>query len=91
MKKWEEKHKYKLLFSKQDFNIHKSNKLSTVFEKGEVVKGKVVLPGWLKNEVIITSKNRLITVFNSKKNKGDAVKAKIVKIKHNLYLAEEKR
>ena len=67
----------------------RAKSLPIIFKKGEVVKGKVVLPGWLGNERIISSNGRLITIFNSSADIGDLVKAKIVKTKHNLYLASQ--
>lgn len=89
LKELEKKHNYKLVLSKKDFNIHKTRSLPIVFKKGEIVRGKIVFPGWLDNEVIIKVKNRLITVFNSTNKIGDIIKAKIVKIKHNLYLGDK--
>lgn len=89
MKELERKLDYKLLLSKKDFNIHKAKMLPIIFKKGEKITGKVVLPGWLRNEVIIKAKNRLVTVFNSSNKIGDNIKAKIIKTKHNLYLAEK--
>ncbi|MBN1923508.1 MAG: radical SAM protein [Nanoarchaeota archaeon] len=89
LKGLEKKHGLRLLLSKTDFNIHKAKSLPIVFKKGEKIKGRVVLPGWLKNEVIISVKNRLVTVFNSKNKIKDSVTAKIIKTKHNLYLAEK--
>lgn len=88
LKDLEKKHETKLILKKEDFGIHKANSLPLIFRKDEIVKGKVVLPGWLSNEIIISSKNRLITVFNCNSNIEDLVKAKIVKTKHNLYLAK---
>lgn len=88
LKMLEKEYGIKLLLSKTDFGLKKCKSLPIIFEKGETVRGKVVLPGWLSNEVIITAKKRLITVFNSDNKIGDAVKARIVKTKHNLYLAD---
>jgi hypothetical protein len=85
----EKKHDIKLILKKEDFGIHKAKSLPIIFKKGEVVKGKVVLPGWLGNERIISSNGRLITIFNSSADIGDLIKAKIVKTKHNLYLASQ--
>jgi uncharacterized Fe-S cluster-containing radical SAM superfamily enzyme len=89
MRELEKNHDYKVLLSKDDFNIHKCKSMPIIFKKGEIVKGRVVLPGWLRNEIIIKVKNRLVTVFNSKDKFGDFVKGRIVKTKHNLYLAEK--
>jgi hypothetical protein len=88
LKELEKKHETKLILKKEDFGIHKTNSLPVIFKKNEIVKGKIVLPGWLTNESIISVKNRLITVFNAKGVIGDIIKAKIVKTKHNLYLAK---
>ncbi|MFA5333291.1 MAG: radical SAM protein [Candidatus Nanoarchaeia archaeon] len=88
LKELEKKHETKLILKKEEFGIHKTNSLPIVFRKNETVKGKVVLPGWLSNEAIISAKNRIITVFDCNAKINDLVKAKIVKTKHNLYLAK---
>jgi len=92
-KKWlkelEQKNKYNLLLKKEDFGIRRVKQLPLIFKKNEIVSSKVVLPGWLSNESIIALKNRVITVFDSDNKIGDLVKAKIVKTKHNLYLAKK--
>jgi len=80
---------YKLLLNRDDFNIHKCKSLPVIFSKGDKVSGAVVLPGWLNNESIIKVKDKLVTVFNSNNKIGDLVKARIVKNKHNIYLAEK--
>jgi uncharacterized Fe-S cluster-containing radical SAM superfamily enzyme len=87
LKSLEKKHSIKLILSKNDFSLVNAKMLPVIFKIGEEVRGKVVLPGWLSNEVIINVKGRLVTVFHSENSIGDAVKAKIVKTKHNLYLA----
>jgi len=87
LKELEKKHGMKLVLKKEDFNIRKVKSMPIIYKVGEVVSAKIVLPGWLSNEVMISAKNRLITVFGSKKRIGDSIKAKIVKTKHNLYLA----
>ena len=90
LKAMEKKYGYKLILSKNDFNIHKAIQLPKIFKKNEIVSGKIVLGGWLSNEVIISLKNRLITVFGVKDyNLSDKINAKIVKIKHNIYLAQK--
>lgn len=90
LKGLEEEHGVKLLINKEDFNISKTKSFPIIFSKGERVNGKVVLPGWMSNEVIIECKNRLITVFHAGNyNIGDRVNARIVKNKHNLYLASK--
>jgi hypothetical protein len=88
LRELEIKHGITLVLKKELFGIHKASSLPILFKKGEIIKGKIVLPGWLSNESIISAKNRLITVFDSKGNKGDLIKAEIVKTKHNLYLAK---
>ncbi|VVB74850.1 Coenzyme PQQ synthesis protein E [Candidatus Tiddalikarchaeum anstoanum] len=87
LKELEKKYDVNLLLSEKDFNLYRCKSLPIRFEKGDLVRGNVVLPGWLSNEVIIKVNDRLVTVFNSDNKVGDAVKARIVKTKHNLYLA----
>ncbi len=88
LRKLEKETKSNLILTKDSFNIHKCRSIPIVFKKGEKVKVKIVLPGWLSNEMIGTARDRLITVFNSNDKVGDKVNCKIVKTKHNLYLAD---
>ncbi len=88
LKKLEKETNTQLILTKDSFNIHRCKSLPIVFKKGEKVRVKIVLPGWLSNEMIGTARGRLVTVFNSKDNIGDYVNCKIVKTKHNLYLAD---
>ncbi len=89
MKKYEKKYGVKLLLKKKDFNIHKCKSIPIKFKKGEKIKGRIVMEGWLKNERIITCRDRCITVFNTYNKINETIHAKIVRTKHGIYLAKK--
>jgi hypothetical protein len=88
LEKWEEEFNYKLKIGPRDFGIFRLRPLPKIFKKGEKVKVRVECEGWIKNEMIGVAKNRCITIFELKANKGDLVNVQIVENKHNLYLAK---
>ncbi|MBS1267000.1 MAG: Coenzyme PQQ synthesis protein E [Candidatus Woesearchaeota archaeon] len=83
LKQLENKHNVKLLYDAEDFEIHKTKKLSKPFKKGDFVKAKVVCDGRLANQKIAVANNRNITVNNC--NKKGIVKVKIIRDKHNIF------
>lgn len=88
LERWEEEFNYKLKIGPRDFGIFKLKPLPKIFRKGEKVKIKVECEGWMRNEMIGVAKDRCITVFELRANRGDLVNVQIVENKHNLYLAK---
>jgi uncharacterized Fe-S cluster-containing radical SAM superfamily enzyme len=57
------------------------------FNKGDIIKAKIVLPGRLKNEMIAVAVNRCISVVNCNAEINSQVKLRIIKEKHNIFSA----
>jgi hypothetical protein len=85
----EKKFNIKLKIGPRDLGIHRRKMLPYAFEKGEKVNVEVKAPGWMQNEMICVARNRCVTVLNCNANIGDLVKIKIIRNKHNLYVAEK--
>ncbi|MGQ9507046.1 MAG: radical SAM protein [Candidatus Bathycorpusculaceae bacterium] len=88
---WEKEFKVKLVLSPKDFGIHKRVMLPIPYKKHEIVRVKVVGPGWLKREKLaVTAKgDRSLTLINAEEIPvGAKLKARIVANKHNLLIAE---
>ena len=89
LRKWEMKYNVKLILSPEDFGIHKRKMYPSPFKIGEVVKVKVLAPGWLKGEALGAAKGYAITLVNMRKIPiGEYIFAKIIKTKHNIFLAK---
>lgn len=89
LKVLEKEHDIDLIISAKDFNIEKRESFPLKFKKGEKIKAKVLAPGWWSGQSICVSRNRAISVVNSKTPVGKTALLKIIDVKNNLYLAEE--
>lgn len=85
----EKRFNLKLKIGPRDLGIHKRKMLPYAFEKGEKVNVEVKVSGWMKNEMICAARNRCVTVFSCCASIGDIIKVKIIKNKHNLYIAKK--
>ena len=85
----EKKFNIKLKLGPTDFKILKSKKIPLILQKGDKLKAKVIMPGWIKGEMIVQYNNRCITVFNCNNSIGDLINIKILNIKDGIYLAEK--
>lgn len=84
---WEKRLGIRLRISRSDFGIHATRMLPVVFKRWERVKVRVVARGWMRDEVIGIAKGRCITVVGCRANPGDLVNTRILKVKHNIYVA----
>ena len=87
LEEWEKKFNYKLKIGPRDFKIFKFKPLPKPFKRGNKIKVEIECEGWMKNELIGKSKDRCVTVLNSKGKRGDLINVKILRDKDNLYLA----
>jgi uncharacterized protein len=95
LKALESKHYSKLILSEKDFMIKKTNTLKQAFKKDEIILAEIKLPGIQKNECLAVAKERIIqvrdcpmkTADSSGPAKGKQIKAKITRVKHNIYYA----
>ncbi|MDH7478310.1 MAG: radical SAM protein [Candidatus Bathyarchaeota archaeon] len=88
---WEKEFKVKLVLNPKDFGIHKRAMLPIPYKKHEIVRVRVVGPGWLKREKLaVTEKgDRSLTLINAEEILvGAKLKARIVANKHNLLIVE---
>ncbi|MEM3697811.1 MAG: radical SAM protein [Candidatus Bathyarchaeia archaeon] len=88
---WEKEFKVKLVLSPRDFGIYKRAMLPVPYRKYEIVRVRVVGPGWLKREklAVTESGDRSLTLINAEEIPvGAKLKARIVANKHNLLIAE---
>jgi len=88
LKELEKEYGIKLILSPDDFGIEKRERYPSPIRKGEILIGRIVLPGRLKNEKIVSVKERTITVKTNKKV-GDYVKFEVVRTSDGIYLGEE--
>ncbi len=85
----EKKLNYKLKLGPSDFNIQKSKFVPLVMQRNDIVSGIVLMPGWMSNEVVISSANRAVTVIDCKAEIGDRLKVKILETKNGIYIAKK--
>jgi uncharacterized Fe-S cluster-containing radical SAM superfamily enzyme len=86
MKKLEKDHNLKLLFDfKKDFNIRATKPLPKPFQKGDIIKARIVCPGRLKAETLAVADDRNISVHGYGGEFGKTVKLKITREKHNIF------
>jgi len=83
LKELEKKHGIKLIINAADFGIVKTKSLPKPFKEGDVVRAKTVSVGRLPNEVLAVANDRVISLFNPRKE--GMVNVKITQDKHNLF------
>jgi len=85
----EEEHGVKLILKPEDFGTFKAPLLPPPFSLGEVVKVRIAAPGWLRGEVTGVARGRAITLVRAHGlEPGMTVLARVIRIKHTIYLAE---
>lgn len=85
----ERKHGMRLVLDfKKDFNVHKTRSLPRPFKKGQVIKARVVCSGHLKNEMLAVANDRAITVIGCFARTGKNIRLRILRTKHNIYVAK---
>ncbi|TRM83835.1 radical SAM protein [Sulfolobus sp. F3] len=78
----------RLKLSPMDFEIFPDIRLGPVFDIGERVIGEVISEGWMRNEMIVKAKNRVITLVDANDlDVGMEVKVRIIRNKDEIYLA----
>ncbi len=91
LRRWEIRFGVKLVLSPADFGMHKRSKLPIPYRRFEVIRVKVVGPGWLKGEALaVTEKHdRNITLVNAENLPvGIKLKARIISNKDNIFVAK---
>ena len=85
---WEKQFGIKLKLNSKDFGVHKRKMLPYVFRKGEKITVEVKAPGWMKNGMIGVAEDRCVTIINCKAIIGNKIRVRILRNKHNLYVAK---
>jgi len=73
----------------EDFGIVKCKVLPKKFKIGEKVKLRVKMEGRMRNEMLSFARERIISILDTNKKVDEFVYAKIIKNKHNIYVAKE--
>ena len=68
--------------------LKKSKELPKPFKSKQVISAKIVLPGRFNNEVLATSKDRLISIHNCEYINNKEIKIRILKSKYGLFKGE---
>lgn len=85
----EKDHNYKLKLGPIDFKILRSKRIPLVFQRGDIINAEVIMPGWMKNEVIAKANNRAITIVDCNSGIGDRIKVKILETRDSIYIAKK--
>ncbi|MBI2148063.1 radical SAM protein [Candidatus Woesearchaeota archaeon] len=85
----EKKHNYKLKLGPIDFKIKKSKRVPLILSRGDVAIVEIIMPGWMKNEMISKSNNRAITIVDCNNKIGDKVRVKILETRDSIYIAKK--
>ncbi|AEH24052.1 radical SAM protein [Pyrococcus yayanosii] len=75
-----------LVLRPEHFGMHRRPFIPLAFQRGEVVKAEVVLPGRMEGEMIAKARNRLIQVIDANARVGEKIKVKIVRTRHGIYV-----
>ncbi len=72
-----------------DFGIFKCRVLPKKFKVGEKFKFKLEMEGRMRNEMLSFARDRVISILVTNEKVGEYVNARIIRNKHNLYVARE--
>lgn len=73
----------------EDFGIVKCKSLPKKFKVGEKLKVKIEMEGRMKNEMLAFERDRVIQITETNKKVGEYTNIRIIRNKHNIYVAEE--
>ena len=85
----EKKYNYKLKLGPIDFKIERSKRVPLVMQRGDILTVEVIMPGWMKNEMIGKANNRTITITECNSNIGERIKVKILETRDSIYIAKK--
>ena len=75
-------------FKAKDIEVKKTKKLPQKFKLNEKINIEIKAKGWMPNQMIGTARNRAITILDCNKPVNSTVKAKIIQMKNNIYVAK---
>ncbi|HHF59191.1 MAG TPA: radical SAM protein [Thermoplasmatales archaeon] len=76
-----------LILSPSDFGIAKCKSLPKKFKIGEKVRLKIEMHGRMRGEMIAIGRDRVIQIIGTEKKPGSFIDARIVRNRHNVYVA----
>lgn len=85
---WEKEFGIKLKIGPRDYNVYRTKRLPLDFKINEIVKARIVTPGWINKQMISVAKNRCITIVDCNLPINKTVKVRIIENKNNIYLAK---
>ncbi|HLC86104.1 MAG TPA: radical SAM protein [Candidatus Nanoarchaeia archaeon] len=86
---WENEFNYKLKLGPLDFNMKKSQRIPLFINRGDVIRVKVVMHGWMPNEMISVYNNRLVTIVDCASPINSFVSAKVLETRDSIYIAKK--
>lgn len=88
LEQWEKKYDINLKLA-DSFVFMRTKELEKPFRKDEKIIALLVCKGRLKNEMIASAKGRAITIMDCSAKKGQKIKVKILRSKHNIFMAKQ--
>ncbi len=88
LRELEKKYGIKLILSHENLKIKKRERYPSPLRRGERFRARIVLPGRMRNERIVTVRNRTVTVRTSKRV-GEFVDFVVTRTHDGIYLGEE--
>lgn len=84
------RYRVKLRLTPNDFRITKRPRAPMLYKVGDVVRAKVVAPGWLRGEMLAVAKDgmRTMTLVGGSPSEGSWVKARVIRNKDGIYIAK---
>lgn len=71
----------------ESFKFIETKQLKKPFKKNDIIEAVLMLKGRLRNEILATSENRVISVINCHEKIGKKIKVKLIRSKHNIFTA----
>ena len=88
LREMEKTYGVKLILSPSDFGIHRRKMLPQAFRRYDKVRVRVLAPGWLRGEKLGEARGVAVTLVDAQDIPvGARVSARIIRCKHNIYLA----
>ena len=85
---WEKEFDIKLKLSAKDFEIKESKRVPITFKKGEKVRVKIKIPGWMEGQMTGVAKDRCITILDCNKKANQRRNVRILSNKDGIYVAK---
>lgn len=88
LQRLEKKHHLKLIFTKEDFDIHAAKQLPKPFQCGDVVKAVIKCPDRFVGSSLAVAKDRTISLPDCPFEKEKLVSIRLTRDKHNIFVGK---